>query len=220
MIRVANMVKQFKEHFPGFMISIDNIPPIILFFSFAPEVYNDNWDAQFDSVTTPGSRYAYPVFKGCTLREIKFRLRFDSSYPVTTRDAAKMVRGKIGGGGSGFGAHIKYSHDMMVARALLEKFKLPKQGIANIAAGVLGSFTKVRPGVSDPAPPLTLLCVNPFKYYVGYLNRANIRPLKYNKWMLETRLQVECNFIVTPDYIFTTLEDVMRELLVLSGLIV
>lgn len=235
-MKIANMVKQWSKQFPGFFITVDNLIPTMLFFPISPETYDDNWDAEFEGVTSPGSRYNYPIFKGCTLREVKFTLRFDSSYPVGTNSSGKMVRQKMNLGksntqrvrdawaykyrkSSSFQDFLVQSHDMMVAVAVLEKLKLPKQGIATVAAGVMGGFTMVRPGVSDPAPPLTVLCMNPFKYLVGYLSKAQIKPEKYNKYMMLTRFSADCTFIVTPDYVFTTMEDMMREVNAISGMI-
>lgn len=219
MIKVAKMLSQFKHHFTGFLVTVDNIPPYILFFPFAPESYVDDWEAEFEEAKSPGSRYSYPIFKGCSMRKVQFVLRFDAAYPVTTEEAAKMYVKKVGNKSNFFG-YIKQSHDLMVAIAILEKLKLPKQGLATIAQGVLGGFTKVRPGVSDPAPPLTLLAVNPTKFYVGYFTRIRIQPLKYNKWMFPTRLEADCEFLVSPDYIFTTLEDALREVNAILGWLV
>jgi hypothetical protein len=213
---IAKLTSQWSQSFPGFLITVDNIPPYALFFSFAPEFYEDEWEAEFDAVTSPGSRYTYPMYKGNSIRKVKFQLKFDSSYPVTTPDVARRVRSKVGDGNS-FWNHIKNSHDLEVAKAILEKLKLPKQGVSTVAASVLGGFTKIRPGVSDPSPPLVLVVANPLKYYLGYMGKSIIKPLKHNKWMQVTRMTADCTLTVTPDYIFTTLEDAFREINAILG---
>lgn len=217
MASIASMLSKWNNSFSGFMMTVDNIPPLAIFFPLAPERYEDDWSAQYDAVTSPGSRYSYPVFKGCTPRSVNFQLKMDASWPVHNNgDAARRVREMVRGA-KGMDKEKKYANSIAVNMAVLEKLKLPKQGVAQVAAGVLGGFTKVRPGVSDPAPPLTLLAVNPTKYYLGYMQDVKFSPLRYTKHMYCTRVIADCKFLVTPDLIFGTLEEVMREVNAIQG---
>lgn len=221
-LKIAKLLSNMKSSFSGFMIMVDNLPPYPLFFSIPPEVYNDDWEAEFEYVTSPGSRYQYPIFKGNSARSVDFELKMDASYPVQkVNQAIKIVNSKVGGiSHPGLWKGTKYAHTVLSQIAFLEKAKLPKTGVATVLAGPLGNFTKVRPGVSDPSPPLILLATSPYKFYLGYLAQAKVVPERYNKWMLCTRAKAQCKFVVTPDYVFTTLEDVMRELYCITGSVV
>jgi len=209
----ASMISQWSQSgFSGAMMSIDNIPPHFLGFSFAPDIITDDFGSDFDMVGNPGSRYLYPIFKNGKARIIRFQLKFDAANSVTLRGGhTKGLFSQLPRRPGGLATATRYAQHITVAMAILEKFKLPKQGIAQVAQGVLGGFTKTRPGETDPAPPLVLLALNPYKYFVGYLMNAPIRETRFNKYMICTRIEVDCEFVVSPDLIATTVEDALRE---------
>lgn len=208
----ASMISQWSQGgFTGAMLTIDNIPPYFLGFPFAPDMIMDSMAPDFDIIGNPGSRYAYPVFKNGKPRIISFQLKFDAANSVTKGGVPKGLFSRLPRIPGGLGTAVRYAQHVTVAIAILEKMKLPKQGAAQVAQGVLGGFTKTRPGVSDPAPPLTLLALNPFKYFVGYLMDAPIRQIRFNRYMICTRVEVDCQFLVSPDLIATTVEDALRE---------
>lgn len=203
---MAGFLAMLGKYTNGSILTIDNLPPYFLPFIIKPEVYEDDWIAEFDHASTPGSRYQYPVFKGCSPRTVKFKLRFDSRFgSFTDKCEVPFTPAPT------LGDNITYSLDIASIIAVLEKLKLPKQGLASIIANVSGAFTKVNTGVSDPAPPLCLLALNPLKYLLGYFSEVKITPERYTEYMFPSRISVDCLFLVTPDLIFGTMEDVLRE---------
>ena len=212
---VSAISKMKAGQFAGFMLSIDSLPPYTLWFTFAPERIEDHWEAEMESHSHPGSRYSYPIFKQGTLRTVTFTLKFDAAYPTVGSSETHIL--KTWGIGESFWGHMKAVARIQAAVAIIEKFKLPKQGIAQIFQSAMGSLLKVRPGTADPAPPLIALALNPTKFYLGYLPDAKIRQVKFDRYMFCTRIEVDCKFIVSPDLIFTTVEDLQREVYAAMG---
>lgn len=194
----------------GSILTLDNIPPYFLPFPIKPERYEDDWTANFDYATSPGSRYQYPIFTGCSPREIHFTLRFDSRFGAFSEACDVPLKGP-----ANLGSNITVALEISAIIAVLEKLKLPKQGLATVAATLMGAFTKVPTIIADPAPPLCLLTINPTKLLVGYFSEIKIVPERYNEAMYVTRFSADCRFLVSPDWIFTTVEDVLREVLTL-----
>lgn len=226
----ASIMKQWgkgKGSFTGGMLMIDNMPPYFLGFPIAPSEIRDSVDPDFDWVHSPGSRYQYPIYKNGGHRVIKFKVLFDAAYPVvrgesfgegtTKKTLGGFARAINDSTGKGIFSQYMAAQHIEIAVALLEKFKLPKQGFAKILQNSMGSIVKVRAGESDPAPPLTLLALNPFKMYLGYVGKADIAQIRFNKFMFCTRIDVDIEFFVSPDYIFSALEDVKREVESLLG---
>lgn len=220
---VGAILAKVGQCLTGSILTLDCIPYYLLPFPVKPEVIDDEWGSEFAHATSPGSRYQYPIFKGNTPRTVTFKLRFDA-------DVAGLSTGFGGGstacessftGGAddinSFGGGFLYTAEMHAIIAILETLKLPKQGFATTIADGAGAFVKVQQGVSDPAPPLCLLAINPLKLMVGYFSEIKITPTKRTKWMFVTRIEVDCKFLVTPDYIFTNLEDAERILRALSS---
>lgn len=212
----SSLAKWSSGKFPGAMITLDTLPPLFLGFPFAPSEIRDDFGSELETVTSPGNRYHYPVLKGGKARIISFRLHFDARYPVTFGDPALLGKQFQKAGNDLLGSRVQAQH-VATAIAVLEKLKLPKQGIAKTLQSVTGNFTKVNPGASDPAPPLTLLILNPFKMMVGYVSQAEINQIRFNKYMFCTRADAHIRFMVSPDMIFTTVEDVIREVDALIG---
>lgn len=219
----ASVMSKLGQCLTGAVITLDNIPPLLLPFAVKPEVIEDEWSSEFSFATSPGSRFQYPIFKGTTPRTFSFKLRFDADVAglaTTAGAAASCERGssKSTSNINSFGGGLVYTAEMHAIIAILETLKLPKQGISTVLADIAGKFTKVQQGVSDPAPPLCLLAINPFKMMLGYFSEIKITPTSRTKWMFVTRMDVECKFIVTPDYIFTNLEDAARFIYSVSSL--
>jgi hypothetical protein len=243
---VAQFLSKVGKCLNGSLLTLDNIPPYFLPFATKPEVYDDEWEAEFENATSPGSRYNYPIFKGCTPRTISFTLRFDAQwsglglrqdnnnvisggetithtsqlddYQASKTTTTPTTKGKqTVNAGRGFKDNLLQASEMLSIIAVLEKLKLPKQGWSTVVADIMGAFLRVQQGVSDPAPPLCLLALNPLKIMVGYFGGVKIKPEKYNRWMFPTRFSAECKFLVSPDYIFTNLEDVIREVYALAS---
>jgi hypothetical protein len=201
----------------GCLMAIDNIPPFILPFPVKPETIDDDWSAEFSHVTSPGSRFQYPIFSGVSPRVISFRLRFDADYAGISPDVG--MQGNDRNCDDYFTptskrGHFKdefiYTQEMQSVIAVLESLKLPKQGIATVIADVAGLFSRVQKGASDPAPPLCLVMFSPVKIMVGHFSEIKINVTRRTEYMLPSRIEADCKFLVTPDYIFTTVEDIYR----------
>ena len=199
---------------PMSVLTLDNIPPFYLPMPIKPELIEDDWSAEFGYAKSPGSRYQYPIFNGCTPRVIRFTAKYDANFSsftsgkgaqvgVCNKDTSKHDNSTFSGG-------YKYTQDMQSIHSILEILKLPKQGIAGALSDTIGVFTKVQQGTSSPAPPLCLLCINVTKIMVGYFSNIKINVTKRVKHMFPSRFEAECEFLVTPDYIFTNLEDTVR----------
>lgn len=218
----VNMLAQWGNgDYTGAMLALDNlVPPLFLGFPFAPEMYSDDFSAEFNWHSLPGSRHQYPIYKGGSPRTISFQLKFDADYPVTSPDGKARELTKDNGGenrGKNFGSQVLYSTEVAIAIAILEKFKLPKQGPAQVVAQFLNGFMKIRPGDTDPAPPLLLFAPSMTKFYLGFLAQSKINQIRFNSYMMCTRATADCTFFVSPDLIFTTLEDALREVYAVLG---
>lgn len=206
----AAILKQIGQCLTGSILAIDNLPPFFLPFPIKPE-YEDDWNAEFTHATSPGSRYQYPIFTGCTSRTIKFKLQYDADKAGLSRgfnkkdcsEGNKKIRNSFSGG-------LIDTAEIHSVIAVLESLKLPKQGISTVIADVMGRFVKVQQGTSSPAPPLCILSISPIKMMAGYFTEIKIRPLRRTKWMFVTRFEADCTFLTTPDYIFTNIEDTLR----------
>ena len=218
---MASMINNWKASggsFSGGMLMIDNLPPYFLGFPIAPSEISDNADPDFDWVCSPGSRYQYPIYKNGGARRIKFNLKFDARYPVVKGEASKFAQFLVNKAkGKGILSHLRAAQHVEIAIALIEKFKLPKQGVSKVLQGITGSIVKVKAGVSDPAPPLTLLALNPLKFVLGYVGKADIKQIRFDTFMFCTRIDVDIEFFASADYIFSTLEDVKREIQSVMG---
>jgi len=209
----ASMISQWSEGtFSGAMISVDNVPPLFLGFPFAPTSINDSFGVELSFAGSPGSRYKYPMLKSGKERKISFQLKFDAEHPAGKKGGGVFLNSEYrkAKGGTLIGDRIQAQH-IATSQSLIEKFKSPKQNLVTSLQSVSGAFLKAGSSSTDPAPPLTLLILNPFKLMLGYVGEANIQQIRFNKHMFCTRMIVDVSFYVTPDYIFTTLEDAGRE---------
>jgi hypothetical protein len=199
--------------FKGFILAIDNFPPFLLGFTFNPEMYKDNFDAEFEWATSPASRYQFPIFKGNSPRTITFTLKYDVLYPIVCELGMESLRNVTAGGVFTMKSLFtdEAPRNLEIVVSLFEKLKLPKSGIAsNIFTNAAGNFLKLSPS-NDPNPPLALLMLAVNKFALGYVSKAEIEPEKFNHKMLITRMKVNVEFFVVPDLIFTTIEDAVRE---------
>lgn len=211
-LSISQMATELSPRFTGMMVTLDAVPPVIIPFPFAPENYLDTFNAEYETKGSPGSRYKYPMFKGNSGREISYTLRFDQHFPTSNVGmATSYIADKVALLGDNIGTKIILAQEIQAAISCFEKLKLPKQGIGAAMQSVAGNFVRANPG-GDPSPPLVLLIANPYKMYLGYVGQADIRHLRYNQLMLPTRIEVAVKLLVTPDLIFTTIEDVLREI--------
>ena len=196
---------QIKTSFKGFMVTLDAIPATMIGFPFNPVAYHDNFDAEYTTLRSPASRHNYPVYSGNTPRVISFTARFDQDYPFSCVLGRDLVADD---------KQLKHSR-LAEARAVFETFKLPKAGIlSNVVTTVAGAFTKsFNPG-NNPAPPLVLLVMSLDRYAMGYVTKAVVKPLQYNRKMQVTRMEVDVSLLCTPNLITDTTDDTVR--LVLS----
>lgn len=207
---VTNTQKQAVSYrYSGFLLSVDSLPPLFLRFQFNPEKFKDNTNAEFAFSTSPGSRFQFPIYMGGTPRIVTFQLKFDQDYPIAC-ELGKIKNDEDIGSGRGAGTVIKKAIRMRLVQQVLEQFKLPKLGLANNTfASISGKFFKGS-AVSDPSPPTIILGMAIDKYVLGFLSKAEIEVEKQNRYMMPTRFRVNCEFIVTPDRIFTFTEDAIR----------
>jgi hypothetical protein len=209
---ISKMLAGVSSLFRGFIASVDLVNQVVIPFPFAPTKYSDRFNSEFDYASSPGGRYQYPIFKNTSPRTIEFIARYDQSYPASNAGFNnKYLRGKLDGVGNGTLADIVLATEIANVIAAYEKLKLPKRGSTKVFRTSTGKFLRVSPGVNDPSPPLCLLVRNPQKMYLGYLGNATIDELRYNKYMMPTRIAVGVQFLVTPDLIFTSMEDALRE---------
>ncbi len=200
----------YKFRYKGFLLALDAVPPIFVLFQFNPEKYVDDFSAEYAFASSPGSRFQFPIFKGNTPRRITFELRIDQDYPISCTLGKIQSEEDIGKNAEGVGALFRKAFRIRLFEAALEQLRLPRIGaFSNPVASLTGKF--VRGSVtSDPAPPTIVLGMAIDKYVVGHLVRATPNPLKHNKLMMPTRISFACEFVTTPDLIFTTFEDLRR----------
>ncbi len=195
--------EQFKWH--GFMLTLDAIPPIFLRFSFNPLTINDNFDAEFDHVGSPGARYKYPIFKGNSPRIVSFQIKFDQDYPISCELGKEVTEADESGGDE-----FKRAQRVQNVISAFESFKLPKEVLLNnIVLSSIGQFKK-QDVLNEPSPPLVLLAPAVNKYMLGYVSKAVIKTEKNNRLMMPTRIAIDVEFLVTPDLIVTNIEDAYR----------
>lgn len=201
----------FKFRYKGFLLALDAVPPIFVGFQFNPETgYVDDFTAEYAFASSPGGRHQFPIFKGNSPRRITFELRVDQDFPISCTLGRIQNEEDLGKNAMGVGPLYKKAFRIRTFQSALEQLRLPRIGVfSNPVASLTGKF--VRGSVtSDPAPPTVVLGMAVDKYVVGYLTRATPRPLKLNKLMMPIRMSYACEFITTPDLVFTTVEDVYR----------
>lgn len=219
-----------REGFNGTLIAVNETPPLILPFSFAPEEYRGNWSPQWEFVGAPASRYKFPIYSGMGGRTIEFTVKFDADYPSvhpgelfpdelddeadsdacsTTACSTRSVKRK------GTLKKSAWRYAWISSRmALIEKMKTPRD--ANKIAQSPFSLLHVAPDVAEPSPPLILFAKSIDKFYLGYLD-AVIRETMHNRYMVCTQFEADCTLYVAPDCIFTTLDQVYRYLMAIYG---
>lgn len=224
--------------FNGCMIAVNEIsPPLILPFSFSPVEITDDVHPEYDHVSSPGGAHKFPIFMGMSEHKVTFSLIFDAKYPTvmagdgsdalnnsegvcqtsTSADTGTTYSTRNGSSRSGhLGPGLKMFYiDSVIAR--LEKMKMPRNALSRLQ--MAGSFTPLLapPDAAEPAPPLILLATSLNKFYLGYLDNT-IRQTQFNKYMLPTRIEVDCTFYTSPDMICTNLAEVYRTAMALVGI--
>lgn len=195
--------------YKGFILSIDSFLPVYIGFTFPPSGLKDDFSANFSWVSAPASRYNYPIFQGVSPRIISFTLKYDQSYPIACTLGKVKNAEKYGTEDKG-GVKLWKSIAIRNLMSAFETLKLPKQGISNnIVLNLIGKFKKTDVS-SEPAPPLCILSTAVDKYSLGYVSKASVGIEKRNKFSIPTRISVNVEFLVVPDLIFSTLEDVYR----------
>jgi len=200
-----NFISGFDAQYSGFIASVDLIPTYFLPFIFPPTEIEDDFSPEYTNVGQPAGRYNFPVYKGMGLRTISFKLNFDASY-VTPGSSNPSNVDQCN--------HFEYAYPIAVVMAYFEKFKMPKPNFGAIGqrfAGVIGSGLLMKPDIAEPAPPLLLLSTGITNFVLGYLAEAKVKKLKFTPYMMATRIEVSLKFLVTPDLVFTTAEDIARE---------
>lgn len=227
--------------FNGCMLAVNEFtPPLILPFSFSPTEIKDDFHPQYEHVSCPGGAWQFPIFTGMSEHRVEFSLVFDARYPtVMAGDGSDMledgdetcvrsttntsstsgttystVKGKSRDGHLSKGVKMFYI-DSVIAR--LEKMKMPRNAITRWLTKGLPTTLFSAPDASEPAPPLILLATNASKFYLGYLDNT-IEQVQFNKYMMPTRIKVDCTFYTSPDMICTNLAELYRTLMATMGI--
>lgn len=231
-----------KAAFNGCMLAVNEFtPPLILPFSFSPTEIKDDFHPQYEHLSCPGGAHKFPVFTGMSEHKIEFSLVFDARYPtVMAGDGSDMLdsgdescgdsssttssnsgvtyttrKGKSRDGVLPRGVKTFYIESVI---ARLEKMKMPRNALTRMLTAGLPSALFGPPDAAEPSPPLILLVLNPSKFCLGYLDNT-IEQTQFNKFMMPTRIKVECTFYTAPDMICTNLAEVYRTLMATMGIV-
>lgn len=194
----------------GFMVS--TAPPLYFGFSFNPETYDDSIEPNYTHHGSPGSRFKYPMYTGMSERIITFTLDLDENFPAACEEGANIIKNYYGGkhpeeAYSFLGDVSMYRVEMAIAS--LEAMKLPKTPlVTNTVQNASGGFFSIA-SQTHSAPPLVFLSLSLDKYYLGYV-KAKINPEKFNRHMQIVEATVDIEFIVSPDYVTTSMGDALR----------
>lgn len=230
-----------KSAFNGCMLAVNEFtPPLILPFSFSPTEIKDDFHPQYEHLSAPGGAHQFPVFTGMSEHKVEFSLVFDARYPtVMAGDGSDMmdggdetcadtssntssktgvtystVKGKSRDGVLPKGIKTFYV-DSVIAR--LEKMKMPRNALTRMLMSGFPSMLFGPPDAAEPSPPLILLVTSPSKFYLGYLDNT-IKQVQFNKYMMPTRIEVDCTFYTAPDMICTNLAELYRTLMATMGI--
>ncbi len=219
----------------GGMFAVDNFPPFIVRFDWFPDDFTEDFFAEYDFAGYPGARHQFPIFKNVSPKTITFTARYDISHRnKNTRNmdlnsfATDFTDVQDIGHEKYFifkGANKNVVNSMQLAngdyisviRSLYEKMVLPKYGLARAAQTLAGKLIAVSQGATDPSPPLVLLVKNINKMYLGYLAEAKPKELNHNSRNFCTRIEFACKYLVTPDLIFDSMDEVSRELNIINS---
>lgn len=220
----------------GGLVAIDNAPPFMIRFDWFPEDFTEDFSAEYDFAGYPGARHQFPIFKNMTPRTITFTAKYDISnrntdikYLDLNTTVPDMSDSVDVGGGKKFlfkganktivnTAQLLGADYINMVRSLYEKLVLPKYGLSKAVQTAAGKILNVSQGATDPSPPLTLLIKNINKMYLGYMSEAKAKELNTNSRNFCTRIEFACKFLVTPDLIFSSIEEVIREVNVVKSL--
>lgn len=209
-----NFVKQISEgNFSGGIIGIDQVlPPIIVPFSFGFKDWDDSFSASFKHISQPGGRWQYPVNTGYSPRVITFKTEYDEDYSVgrpdskKTPDFANAIRG--------------ITTYVASTIATYEMLKTPRNTFMRSTVDSIGRVffnSKISYPANHSYPPLCVLIKGMQMVYLGYFSDVKIRELRYNEFMVPTRVEIQPTFNVFPDAVFSSLDDGLRSAKSLVG---
>lgn len=227
-----------KIGFNGCIIGL-SVPPIHLPFQIAPEIIEEKYDPNFTFARHPSNKYSYPIFTGMSERYYTFQLQWDAMSNAESNDSESEDSCDSGDStldtilGDSYRSKKGHFNDAKVLeiqqiRAAIDTLKSPHTGLGNALtrklkaaspASLISSVTHTSPDISEPCPPLAIFLpsLDPYDWRVGYFT-ASVQRTGFDKHMRCTAIQANCTFYVTPDYVFTTFEELCRELLTLLGL--
>ena len=227
-----------RRGYNGCIIGL-TVPPIRLPFQIAPTAIDEQWEPQFTMAKYPASKYTYPIFTGMSDRTYSFQLQWDAMKKDNENEDTKpdcggssdVIDSVFGGSYRDFSSGLAdgFVFEISMIRAAIDMLKTPSSGATNAitralvgSSSVLGSLrqiTHTTPDISEPAPPLCIFLpsLDPYDWRLGYFS-ANVKKVGFDKHMRCTAIEADCKFIVTPDYVITTFEELVRELLSLVAL--
>lgn len=158
-----------QRNFKGFLLSVDNLPPIFLRFGWNPETYTDDWDVEFAMSHSPMSRGPRIQWTHNGPRTIRFELRVDAAAPSSCWDtrvklgkqqldqqASANLRNRLAGvipGGAPGADKVMQAAGLQekpekplgvdgvaVIISLMQQLRLPKSQLVTAALSVVGTI--------------------------------------------------------------------------------